>query len=110
MARVIAALLLFFIGNAEAQAQSSERLIGLLDLPGIVAGGCGPAPKRATARAFGAPSQNRRRMRIDDREGGRRKRDDSDVGERLRNCGGNRPRVSHRSDAVGVVRVTGMLK
>ena len=66
MARVIAALLLFFIGNGKAQAQSNweylsetpERLIGLLDLPDIVAGGCGPAPKRATARVFGAPSQN----------------------------------------------------
>lgn len=58
MARVIAALLLFFIGGGEAQAQSDERLIGLLDLPDIVAGGCGPAPTRATARAFGAPSQS----------------------------------------------------
>jgi hypothetical protein len=67
MARVIPALLFFLIGSGEAQAQSDqwevfsktpERLIGLLDLPDIVAGGCGPAPKRATARAFGAPSQN----------------------------------------------------
>lgn len=67
MARVIAALLFFFIGSVAAQAQSDqwdylskspERLIGLLDLPDIVAGGCGPAPNRATARVFGAPSQN----------------------------------------------------
>ena len=52
MARVIAALLFFFIGSADAQAQTNwdnlsktpERLIGILDLPDIVAGGCGPAP------------------------------------------------------------------
>jgi hypothetical protein len=66
MGRVIAALLFFFIGKVDGQAQSDwdylskspERLIGILDLPEIVAGGCGPAPKRATARMFGAPSQN----------------------------------------------------
>ena len=66
MGRVIAALLFFFIGNVDGQAQSDwdylskspERLIGILDLPEIVAGGCGPAPKRATTRVFGAPSQN----------------------------------------------------
>ena len=39
-------------------AETPERIIGLLDLPAIVAGGCGPAPKRATTRAFSAPSQN----------------------------------------------------
>jgi hypothetical protein len=66
MARVITALLFFFIGDAHAQAQSNwdylsqtpERLIGILDLPDIVQFGCGPAPNRATARLFGAPSQN----------------------------------------------------
>jgi hypothetical protein len=65
MARFIVALLFFFIGNIEAQAQSGweylddspERLVGLLDLEDIVAFGCGPAPKRATTRAFGAASQ-----------------------------------------------------
>ena len=36
---------------------SPERLIGLLDSPDIVMGGCGPAPARATARAFSEPSQ-----------------------------------------------------
>jgi len=64
----MAAFLFVFIGKGTAEAQSDweylsetpERLIGLLDLPDIVAGGCGPAPKRATARAFGAPSQNGR--------------------------------------------------
>jgi len=68
MARFILAVLFFFIGSADAQAQSHweylsktpERLIGLLDLPDIVAGGCGPAPNRTTTRAFGAPSQNGR--------------------------------------------------
>ena len=67
MARVITGLLFFFIGTAAAQAQTDywdylsktpERLIGILDLPEIVQGGCGPAPNRATARVFGAPSQN----------------------------------------------------
>lgn len=66
MGRVIFALLFVFIICAGAHAQSNweylsetpERLIGLLDLPDIVAGGCGPAPKRATARVFSGPSQN----------------------------------------------------
>jgi hypothetical protein len=66
MAVFIAALLFFFSSSVGAQAQSNwdylskspERLIGLLDLPEIVAGGCGPAARRAMARAFGAPSQN----------------------------------------------------
>ena len=66
MARFIVALLFFFIGSADAQAQTNwdylsktpERLIGILDLPDIVAGGCGPAPNRATTRAFATPSQN----------------------------------------------------
>ena len=66
MARFIVALLFFIIGSADAQAQNNweylsktpERLIGLLDLPEIVAGGCGPATNRATARAFATPSQN----------------------------------------------------
>jgi hypothetical protein len=70
MGRAIAALLFFFIGNLEGQAQSDtwdylthtpERLIGILDLPAIVQGGCGAAPKRATMPAFAAPSQNGRR-------------------------------------------------
>lgn len=68
MARFILALLFFFIGSADAQAQSNwdylsktpERLIGLLDLPDIVAGGCGPAPNRATTRAYATPSQSGR--------------------------------------------------
>jgi hypothetical protein len=69
MARVLAALLFFFIVCVEAHAQNDnwanlsktpERLIGLLDLPDIVAGGCGPAPHRATTRAFATPSQNGR--------------------------------------------------
>ena len=38
--------------------KSPERLVGILDLPEIVQHGCGPAPNRATARVFGAPSQN----------------------------------------------------
>jgi hypothetical protein len=66
MTRFIPALLFFLIGSVGAQAQSNweylvkspERLIGLLDLPEIVAGGCGTAPNRATAPAFRAPSQN----------------------------------------------------
>jgi hypothetical protein len=41
-------------------SQTPERLIGLLDLPDIVAGGCGPAPSRTTTRAFATPSQNGR--------------------------------------------------
>src|SRR5688500_13008273 len=62
----IAALLFFFISSADAHAQSDwwdvlsktpERLIGLLDLPDVVQGGCGPAPTRAMARIFAAPSQ-----------------------------------------------------
>ena len=68
MARVIAVLLFFSLVCVEAQAQNEnwgnlsrtpERLIGLLDLPDIVAGGCGPAPSRATTRAFATPSQKR---------------------------------------------------
>jgi hypothetical protein len=67
MARVIAALLFFFISSAGAQGQTDrwdylsktpERLIGILDLHDIVQGGCGPAPNRATARVFGTPSQS----------------------------------------------------
>ena len=68
MARFIIALLLFFIGALEAQAyddwelltSSPERLIGILDLPDIVQGGCGPAPHRSTTRAFATPTQNGR--------------------------------------------------
>ena len=64
MAVFIAALFLL-IGGVSAQAQdwfdvlkvTPERLIGLLDLDDIVRGGCGPAPSRATARLFGAPSE-----------------------------------------------------
>ena len=67
MDRAIAALLFFFIGNLEGQAQSDswdylsqtpERLIGILDLPEIVQGGCGSAPGRATASVIGTPSQS----------------------------------------------------
>jgi len=68
MVRFILALLFFFIRSADAQAQSNwdylsktpERLIGILDLPDIVAGGCGPAPNRATTRAYATPSQSGR--------------------------------------------------
>lgn len=69
MARVLAVLLPVFVVCVEAQAQNDncnnlsrtpERLIGLLDLPDIVAGGCGPAPNRATTRAFASPSENGR--------------------------------------------------
>jgi hypothetical protein len=68
MARVIAALLFFFIVSVDAQAQTDtweylsktpERIVGILDLPEIIQGGCGPAPSRATARLFATPSQNR---------------------------------------------------
>ena len=38
--------------------ETPERIIGLLDLPGIVAGGCGPAPTRATAAVFNKPTGN----------------------------------------------------
>jgi hypothetical protein len=67
MAPVIAALLFFFIVCVEVQAQNDnwdnlsktpERLIGILDVPEIVQGGCGTAPNRATVRVFSAPSQN----------------------------------------------------
>jgi len=70
-ARVIAVLLFFFIVSVEPQAQNDnwdnlsktpERLIGLLDLPDIVAGGCGAAPNRATTRAFATPSLNGRNV------------------------------------------------
>ena len=44
----------------ERRIKAPERLIGLLDLPDIVAYGCGPAPTRATTRAFATPSQNGR--------------------------------------------------
>src|SRR5687768_15409160 len=69
MAVLMAALLFFFISSAEAQAQSDwwdvlsktpERLIGLLDLPDVVEGGCGPAPTRATARIGGAREDRER--------------------------------------------------
>jgi hypothetical protein len=69
MAVFFAALLVFFVSSAKAEAQSDwwevlsktpERLIGLLDLPDVVQYGCGPAPTRATARTFAAPSQNAR--------------------------------------------------
>jgi hypothetical protein len=63
MARfIVALLLLIFSVTTHAQSgwdyldDSPERLIGLLDLPDIVMGGCGPAPARATARTFSAPS------------------------------------------------------
>jgi hypothetical protein len=65
MAVVIAALLFFLMGSDEAHAQtnwdylskSPERLIGILDLPDIVMGGCGPAAHRATTLAYATPSQ-----------------------------------------------------
>jgi len=64
MTRFIAVLLVLFIGSVEAQAQTdweylnggSERIIGLLDLPDIVADGCGAIDKRATARLFSTPA------------------------------------------------------
>jgi hypothetical protein len=71
MARMTIALLFFLIACADAQAQNDnwenlsktpERLIGILDLPDIVAFGCGPAPKRATTAAFATPSENGRRV------------------------------------------------
>jgi hypothetical protein len=63
---VFIAALLFLIGIPQLQAQTEwdylsetpERLIGLLDLPDTVQHGCGPAPTRAKARVFGAPSQS----------------------------------------------------
>lgn len=62
---VFIAALFFLISVVPAQAQdwfdvinvTPERLIGLLDLDDIVQGGCGPAPNRATARLFAAPSE-----------------------------------------------------
>jgi hypothetical protein len=68
MARFIAVVLFcFFCVEAQAQndnwdnlSKAPERLIGLLDLPDIVADGCGPAPHRATTRAFATPSENGR--------------------------------------------------
>ncbi len=71
MTRAIAALLFFLIARGDVQAQNDnwenlsktpERLIGILDLPDIVAFGCGPAPHRATAPAFATPSANGRRV------------------------------------------------
>jgi hypothetical protein len=64
MALFIAAILFLFVATIDARAQSGweyldkspERIIGLLDLPDIVMGGCGPAPKRGTASAFATPS------------------------------------------------------
>jgi hypothetical protein len=63
---VFIAALLFLIGIPHVQAQTGwdylsdtpERVIGLLDVPDIVQGGCGPAPARAAVRVFGAPSQS----------------------------------------------------
>ena len=69
MARVLAVLLFVFAVCVQAQGQNDnwdnlsrtpERLIGLLDLPDIVAGGCGAAPQRATTRAFASPSESGR--------------------------------------------------
>jgi hypothetical protein len=71
MTRAIAALLFFLIACGDVQAQNDnwenlsktpERLIGILDLPDIVAYGCGAAPNRATAPAFATPSENGRRV------------------------------------------------
>jgi hypothetical protein len=67
MAVVLAGILFLLVGNTAAHAQTDwwdvltntpERLIGLLDLDDIVRGGCGPAPNRARARVYGAPSEN----------------------------------------------------
>lgn len=63
MARVIAALLFFLITNGALQAQpdwgyldhSPERIIGLLDLPEVVANGCDLRRKRSTVRVLEAP-------------------------------------------------------
>ena len=65
MAFIITALVfLTFSIDVHAQtgwdylAETPERIIGLLDLPDVVAGGCGPAPKRSTAAVFNQPSEN----------------------------------------------------
>ena len=65
MAMIITALIFLSFGlTTHAQSwwdtlnETPERIIGLLDLPDIVEGGCGSAPKRATARVFRGPSQN----------------------------------------------------
>jgi hypothetical protein len=67
MAVFMAVILFVSIGNIKAYARNDwwdvlnkapERLIGLLDLDAIVRGGCGPAPERATARVYAAPSEN----------------------------------------------------
>jgi hypothetical protein len=59
--RLNAFLLLGIVIHAQAGyeylSETPERIIGLLDFPTIVAGGCGPAPKRATAQVFSQPSQ-----------------------------------------------------
>jgi len=65
MSAIITVLVLLTLSLA-AHAQSGweyltetpERIIGLLDLPEIVAYGCGPAPKRITATVFSKPAQN----------------------------------------------------
>lgn len=58
---VVAFLLFGVVIHAQAGyeylSETPERIIGLLDFPAIVAGGCGAAPKRATARVFSAPSR-----------------------------------------------------
>jgi hypothetical protein len=63
-ASIIAALCFLFSLDIRAQSgweylnETPERVLGLLDLPDIVQGGCGQAPKRATARVFSMPSDN----------------------------------------------------
>ena len=64
MAAIITVLVLLTVGvSVHAQTQwdylveTPERIIGILDLEDIVAGGCGPAPNRATAPVFDKPSE-----------------------------------------------------
>lgn len=63
MSAIITVLVLLTLGiDSHAQTgwayltETPERIIGLLDLPDVVAGGCGPAPKRATAAVFNQPT------------------------------------------------------
>jgi hypothetical protein len=63
--RIIAAAGVVLVFNVNMYAQTGwdyltgtpEPIIGLLDLPDVVQHGCGPAPKRATARVFRQPSE-----------------------------------------------------
>jgi hypothetical protein len=63
-ASIIAALCCVFSLGIRAQSgweylnETPERVLGLLDLPDIVQGGCGPETKRAAARVFSTPSNN----------------------------------------------------